>query len=80
MSNLIPRLMLIRSEIIISLSLVHNEIEGSELCDESRGVAVNVAGYAARKIMNRVGCDNCPGIPQSNKVPSDYGKFHLEVV
>ena len=56
-----------RSEIITSLSLIHNEIEENELCDESREVAINVAGYVTRKIMNKVDCANCLEILQSNK-------------
>ena len=59
-----------RSEIITSLSLIHNEMEENELCDESRDVAINVAGYVTRKIMNKVDCVNCLEILQSNKVTS----------
>ena len=61
-----------RIEIITSLSLIHNEIEENELCDESRDVVINVAGYATRKIMNKVECINCLKILQSNEVTSDY--------
>ena len=46
----------VRSEIITSLSLIHNEIEENEICDESREVAINVSGYVTRKIMNKVDC------------------------
>ena len=64
-----------RSEIITSLSLIHNEIEENELCDKSREVAINVAGYVTRKIMNKVDCANCLEILQSNKVTSGYVKI-----
>ena len=60
-----------RSEIITSLSLIHNEIEENELCGESREVAIIVAGYVTRKIMNKVDCANCLEILQSIKVTSE---------
>ena len=39
-----------RSGVITSLSLILNVIEENELCDESREVAVYVAGYVKGKL------------------------------
>ena len=59
-----------RSEIITSLSLIHNEIEENELCDESREVAISVAHTWVPRV------PAVPGSSASHPAASRTDVFH----
>ena len=61
-----------KEEFMQKLSFLSNEIQESELCQDSCEVAINIAGYITKKILAKLKCNVCEPLLRSNKISSEY--------
>ena len=67
-----------KSNTILILSIANflsNEIQESELCQDSCEVAINIAGYITKKILAKLKCNVCETLLKLNKISSEYIKI-----
>ena len=65
----------LKEKFMKKLSFLSNEIQGSELCQDSCEVAINIAGYITKKILAKLKCNVCEALLKSNKISSEYIKI-----
>lgn len=54
------------------LQLLSNDIQENVLCEDSREVAINIAGYITKKMLKKSKCSRCHEFLKSNQVSSEY--------